>query len=140
MQRGATLVQPKFTGGDWIWTDKRFCHYEHEHQSRASLGRAHFSCFFNKGDPCHLSAIEETTLMQDKSSRVVDTNDYSLGCPSYITDLPSRQKFRAASMEYLFSNMSRALVEAADAAAEEVFHYKDVPRDQLITIHVRCAV
>lgn len=76
-------------------------------------------------------------MQLNKHSRVPDTNDFAEGCPKYITDMSSRQRFRAAAMEFLFSNVSAGLVREADAAAGEVFHYQDVPRDQLISMHVR---
>ena len=76
--------------------------------------------------------------MDDKHTHAAPGSlDSTADCPSYVTDLASRQRFRAASMEYLFSRVSRDLVEAADQAAAEVFHFRDVPRHQLITVHVR---
>ena len=135
MHRGASLVQPKYAGGDWIWNDARFCQFNH--QQRTLTGRAHFNCFFNRGDPCAVTSLQERVLMQNKQSQVPDTNDFEQGCPRYITDMASRQRFREAAMEYLFSNMSHALVQETDAAAAEVFHFKEVPREQLISVHVR---
>ena len=136
MDRGMALVQPKHSGGDWIWADSKFCHYS---GSRVTNGRAFFECYFNEGDLCSLSATAEKILMRNNQSRA-KTDNYKFtpsSCPKYVTDRASRARFRAASMEYLFCNVSRELAEAADQAAGEVFHLRDVPRDQMITLHVR---
>ena len=76
--------------------------------------------------------------MQNKDNVAITTNaDFDSDCPKYIQDMPSRQKFRAAAMEYLFSNVNKKLVQQADEAAGEVFHYKQIPRKKLIAVHVR---
>ena len=135
MQRGMTLVQSGHAGSDWIWADSKFCQYSDD---RVAHSRAPFDCYFNEGNTCKLSAEEESVLIKNKDSLSSNSNsNYTTDCPSYVTDLASRQRFRAASMEYLFSRVSRDLVEAADQAAAEVFHFRDVPRHQLITVHVR---
>lgn len=140
MDRGATLVQPKHTGGDWIWADSRFCNYTRSRE-KDTHGRAFFECYFQEGESCPLSRAQEKLLLGKKNSKA-DVSHFSLSdqlslCPKYVTDMAGRQRFRAASMEYLFSNVSRALVQAADEVAGEVFGSSGVSRDQLITVHVR---
>lgn len=135
MQRKKTLVQPGRSGGDWIWADSKFCKYT---EDRATHNRAPFDCYFNEGDMCKLSAEDEKALKEQKHTRAESGNmNFTADCPTYVTDVASRQRFRAASMEYLFSRVSRDLVEAADQAAAEVFHFKDVPRHKMISVHVR---
>ena len=128
-------MQPGRMGDDWIWTDRKFCNYT---MPRKKKPRPYFDCYFNEGGTCNLTADEEEQLLRDKTARANTSNsNFSIDCPKYITDMTSRRRFRAAAMEYLFSNLNRVLVEAADVAAGEVFHYKVIPREKLITIHVR---
>lgn len=138
MHRNMTLVQPGRTGGDWLWADTKFCKYN---GSRVTNGRPFFNCYFNEGDTCKLSAAEEKSLVQNPQTRSLAFDyDFSGTCPRYVTDTASRQRFVVAAMEYLFSHLGEDLVAAADHAAGEVFHYKDVPRHKMISVHVRCVL
>lgn len=123
------MVQPGRTGGDWIWADAKFCKYT---GSRVSNGRPFFDCYFNEGGMCNLTDVEEKFLVQTP-----ETRSFSGTCRKYVTDVSSARRFTTAAMEYLFSRLSRELMAAADHAAGEVFHYKDVPRHKMISVHVR---
>jgi hypothetical protein len=153
MHHNSSLVQPTRAGGDWLWADPSFCNYtggtardgdggRARDRDRASHPRAHFQCYFNEGATCDITAEEEAAMLRDKETRA-SFEDYSFtpsSCATYVTDMDGRARFRAASMEYLFSNVSGALVALADRAAGEVLVTErggPVPRDQLITVHVR---
>lgn len=59
------------------------------------------------------------------------------GCQSLITDMETRRAFRAAATEYLFPDLNVDLVREADMAAGETFHHTNIPRENIITVHVR---
>lgn len=115
MQRGRTLVQ---VDEQWPWNDPVFCSADEHKQP--------FSCYFSLKSECPHSANNQSAAI---------ANDYSK-CPKYIHDLKSRTAFRAAAMEYMFSNLNPALIEEARKAIADVFGQQGIPED-LITVHIR---
>lgn len=114
MQHGAALLQ---LNEQWIWNDKKFC----EAATTQPL-----QCYFNVFKKC--PGPVGHPIMPFK-------HDYDR-CPKYITDDKSRQEFRAAAMEFLFSTMNKKLVEEAETAMKEIFGKDGIPKD-LITMHLR---
>jgi hypothetical protein len=57
-------------------------------------------------------------------------------CPKYIQDDRTRQEFRRAAVEYLFSNLNPRLVKAAEAEILNVFGDYGIP-ENMITVHLR---
>lgn len=102
----------------WHWNDPALCN-EAQHKQP-------FSCYFNVHSRC-------PRTLKDKP---IDFNNDFSRCPKYITDLKSRTEFRAAAMEFLFSNLNSEIVDTARAAIVDVFGEKGIPED-LITVHVR---
>ena len=56
--------------------------------------------------------------------------------PNLIQDDRTRQIFRAAAIEYLFSNINICLIQAAEKEILTVFGDQGVPED-MITVHLR---
>jgi hypothetical protein len=117
MQTGSTLMQADMP---WIWNDKQFCASNNTVQP--------FGCYFSIQKHCPTSVPHHTKVISYE-------NDFK-NCPTYVTDIKSRQAFRAAAMEYLFSNLHPGLVELAEKSIQEVFGQPTVP-SELITVHVR---
>lgn len=116
MQVGATLLQ---LDEEWIWNDKKFC---------TPKPVQPLQCYFNVHKKCPQSKANAPAIMTFK-------HDYHR-CPKYITDDKSRQAFRAAAMEFLFSSVNKKLVDEAVTSIEKVFGKEGVPED-LITVHLR---
>ena len=117
MQMGATLLP---LNERWIWNDVEFCN-EVDHKQP-------FGCYFDIRTECPHS-------IPVKYGAVSFLNDFHL-CPKYITDLESRQKFRAAAMEYLFLNLNPAIVTEAEKVIDTVFGEEGIP-ENMITLHMR---
>eukprot|EP00981_Chlorochromonas_danica_P003423 scaffold654_cov207-Ochromonas_danica.AAC.8 len=115
MQAGETLIQSDET---WIWNDKEFCKDGNHTQP--------LSCYFNLQFHCPNAADVHPAKW---------TNGWNM-CPKYIKDMDSRQVFRSAAIEYLFSNLNPRLVQEAQNAIKEVFGSSGIPKD-MITLHVR---
>jgi len=116
MQAGETLLQ---LDEPWIWNDKSFCKEGNHTQP--------FSCYFNLQSHCPNST--------NVNHPAKWTNGWNM-CPKYIKDMDSRQVFRAAAIEYLFSNLHPRLVQEAEDAIKEVFGASGIPQD-MITLHLR---
>eukprot|EP01039_Chlorochromonas_danica_P001742 gene1742-1902_t len=116
MHVGETLLQ---LDEPWIWNDKEFCKDGNHTQP--------FSCYFNLQSHC-----PHATILNHPAKW---TNGWNM-CPKYIQDMDSRQIFRAAAIEYLFSNLNPRLVQEAQNAIKEVFGSSGIPQD-MITLHVR---
>lgn len=116
MQVGSTLLQLR---EEWIWNDKEFCKPAPAHP---------LQCYFNLKTHCPKS--------KDSNPRIIPfKNDYAR-CPKYIKDDKTRQEFRAAAMEFLFSNINKKLVKEAEDAVKTVFGKDGIP-DDMITVHLR---
>ena len=118
MQEGKTLMQ---VNQSWQWNDPAMCNATGHDEHTQPL-----SCYFNIHSHCP----------PHPDDRVVDFGNGFDRCPQFIQDLPTRTAFRAAAMEYLFSNLNPALVDEARHAIDEVFGAKGIPED-LITVHIR---
>ena len=117
MQIGATLMQ---STDKWAWNDAAFC--------KGTASAQPLSCYFNVQLEC-----PESEKVSEK--KIVWTNEYHQ-CPKYIHDMDSRQAFRAAAIEYLFSNLNPRLVEETEAAIKGVFGPEGIPQN-MITLHQR---
>lgn len=117
MQVGATLVQ---LDENWIWNDRELCQNSSYTQP---LG-----CYFGMQKHCPHSGTYHPKLIDWR-------NDFK-NCPKYIQDVPSRQNFRAAAMEYLFATLNPRLVQEANQVLSEVFGTAGIPKE-LITVHIR---
>jgi len=117
MQLGQTLLLLK---EPWIWNDREFCKEGNNTQP--------YSCYFNINKECPDS-------ISNSPKQIKSSNDLA-NCRSFIKDLASRQSFRAAAIEYLFSNLNPALVKAAEDAIGGVFGADGIP-ENLITLHLR---
>jgi len=117
MQSGTTLLQ---LNENWQWNDEKFC--------KTAPHKQPFSCYFNVRTECPHSA--------PASDQPITHNNRMTRCPKYIRDMDSRRAFRAAAMEYLFSDLNPALVDEARRSIVDVFGQEGVPED-LITMHVR---
>ena len=87
MQVGATLLQ---LDEHWIWNDAKFC---------PSSIKQPLGCYFNVEKYCPNSKVRNPRIITFK-------HDYNR-CPKYITDDKTRQEFRAAAMEFLFSKVNK---------------------------------
>jgi len=117
MQMGHTLMQ---STDKWIWNDAALCNGTHAQP---------LSCYFNVQLECPNSK-------KVSEKKIAWTNDFHRGCPKYIQDMDTRHAFRAAAMEYLFSNLNPRLIEEAEAAIEGVFGPEGIPQN-MITLHLR---
>lgn len=115
MQAGTTLLQ---LDEQWIWNDLTFCP-----DVKQPLG-----CYFNIHNHCPSSVSNHKSIISWK-------HDYSR-CPKYIQDDRTRQEFRGAAMEYLFSHVDKRLVQEAEAEIVKVFGPEGIPND-MITVHLR---
>jgi hypothetical protein len=115
--RGGTLQQ---LPDPWIWNDQQFC------RGRTSPP---LYCYFNLQNNC---VIEN----EDMEVEIVDHNNNIKNCPEWVEDDSSRQEFRAAAMEVLFSNLSLSLVHEAEDTALRLFGPNGAPED-MITVHIR---
>jgi hypothetical protein len=113
MQVGATLVQ---LDEQWIWNDLSFCP-----NVKQPLG-----CYFR---------IEKHCPGATSMGTISWKHDYNR-CPKYIQDDRTRQEFRAAAMEYLFSHLDKRLVQEAEAEIKGTFGAEGIP-DDMITVHLR---
>eukprot|EP01031_Cornospumella_fuschlensis_P027246 gene27246-32916_t len=102
----------------WAWNDKKFC-----------VGKEIpvLACYFNYANFC-----PETSGRQEIITHLNELHR----CPEYIFDMDSRLAFRAAAMEFLFSNLSFPLVNETEHAALKLFGSKGVP-ENMITVHIR---
>lgn len=116
MQLDSTLLQLE---EDWIWNEKSYC----PKGTKQPLG-----CYFNLQTHCPGSVRGGPRVISWK-------HDYSR-CPKYIKDDKTRQEFRAAAMEFLFSNMSSRLVKEAESEIKTIFGEYGIPND-MITVHLR---
>lgn len=114
-QQGATLLQQDEQA--WIWNDKHFC---------ATAPVPPLSCYFNITNHCPTGGKQQPLAEWD--------NSYSR-CPDWITDDTSRQAFRAAAMEVLFSRLSHALINDTETIARELFG--DVIPEDMLAVHIR---
>jgi hypothetical protein len=117
MQKNSTLLEQTET---WIWNDRNFCGEAYHKQPLA--------CYFNLEKHCPQSSTYPERMMSFNHS-------YDR-CPTYIQDDKTRQEFRAAAIEYLFSNLSPKIVKAADDEIVNVFGVDGVP-DNMFTVHLR---
>jgi hypothetical protein len=115
MEQGAVLQQ---LDQSWVWNDKAFCAGRH-------LQPLH--CYFNLTNLCRYVDAPQT---------IIDYKNDWHKCPTWIRDEESRQVFRAASMEFLFSRLSSDIVKAAEDAAQEIFKEAGIPKD-MMTVHIR---
>jgi hypothetical protein len=117
MQNGATLLQVE---QEWIWNDNESCPPLNYTQP--------LSCYFSQLSSCPYSLSNQV--------QVIDWLNRYDRCPAYITDLNSRQLFRAAAVEYLFSTIRPKMVKETENVAREIFGSSGIP-DNMITVHVR---
>ena len=117
MQTGSTLLQ---LDEPWIWNDRSFCKPEELNQP--------LNCYFNIQKHCPGSVAHYP-------KQIKWTNEFTK-CPKFIHDLPSRQIFRAAAIEYLFSNLNPRLIDETEQNIIDIFGSEGIPKD-LITVHVR---
>lgn len=115
MQYGQTVVQVKER---WLWNDEEFCK-DPQHQYP-------LSCYFNIRHECPNSTVEGEIGHRNKFGT----------CTKYIWDMDSRQAFRLAGTEYLFSNLSTALIAETEKAIVDVFGQDGIP-ENLISVHMR---
>ena len=121
MERGGRLV---LSDRPWVWNDDAFCTQLAGENRLPSTDP--FFCYFTIRDNCRLQTASSTPAMAQaataSSARSIShSHNYSM-CPSYITDESSRQLFRAAAVEYLFSNLRPEIVQEADGVIGEIFH------------------
>ena len=116
MQVGATLLQ---LDEHWIWNDPQYC----PKGTTQPLG-----CYFNIQQHCPKSIPNNPRIISWK-------HDYNR-CPKYIQNDQTRQEFRAAAMEYLFSNINSKIIHDANTAIHTIFGDNGIPSD-LITVHLR---
>lgn len=117
MQTGETLL---LKDESWIWNDKAFC-------QQHSTVKGPFGCYFNLQLTCPESKFSHRPIKV--------SNGYEM-CPKYIKNIDDRQAFRAAAIEYLFSNLNEKLVKETNEAIVEVFGDTGIPKN-LITLHLR---
>eukprot|EP00397_Hematodinium_sp_SG-2012_P043221 GEMP01048002.1.p1 GENE.GEMP01048002.1~~GEMP01048002.1.p1 ORF type:complete len:285 (+),score=57.85 GEMP01048002.1:405-1259(+) len=113
MEVNATLA----VVGGWIWSDNEL-RSANETASRAASSP--MACYFGTSTKCasaDLSQAEKQTWLRGH-------------CPHWIRGFA----FRAAAVEYLFSNVSPALVRRAEQTYAAVFGDRKSP---LITVHIR---
>ena len=120
MEKKATLLE---LSEGWIWNDRKFCGTGPTLPKRQPL-----SCYFNVEQHC-----PDSTTFPDKMMSYNHSYDR---CPTYIQDDRTRQDFRAAAIEYLFSNISSKLIKAAESEITTVFGDYGIP-DNMITVHLR---
>mmetsp|Transcript_31987 Transcript_31987/g.70485 ORF Transcript_31987/g.70485 Transcript_31987/m.70485 type:complete len:244 (-) Transcript_31987:552-1283(-) len=120
MQANASLLE---TEKSWVWNDNSFCKNSH-----AGLG-----CYFNK----HKYCPDSVPFPPSKAypGDIIKANRDLSSCPSLISDDASRQEWRRAAVEYLFSNVSSRLVSEVEAEIVPIFGGA-IP-DDLITVHIR---
>jgi len=102
--------------GDWYWADKTHC------TNNATLG-----CYFPLNETrCPARAIEDKIVVPVLQN-----------CPSIIKNRASKQLYRAAATEYLFSQgLSNFVLEEVANQMQQVFNQTFAPPD-LITVHIR---
>eukprot|EP00397_Hematodinium_sp_SG-2012_P041166 GEMP01045275.1.p1 GENE.GEMP01045275.1~~GEMP01045275.1.p1 ORF type:complete len:402 (+),score=105.44 GEMP01045275.1:195-1400(+) len=103
--------------GSWIWRDEELCSAK-ETTSRAAS--APLACYFEVSTKCASADL----------SQAEKQNWQPEYCPHWIRGFA----FRAAAVEYLFSNVSPALVRQAEQTYAVVFGDRKSP---LITVHIR---
>jgi hypothetical protein len=113
MQNQGRLV---VSNRSWIWNDKTFCN---NHSSTEYYNNPLY-CYFNIRNTCPPPDTSTFTFISH-------SNELSM-CPLYINDMASRQRFRAAAMEYLFARVHPDIVNEANRAAHALFspYIKDV--------------
>ena len=124
----------------WYWNDKDFCNQNISiYNDRADPKfletyvpkKSPLECYFNKKNPCH--EVERDAVV------FIPSLNKLTGCPKFVKNLNERAVFRDATIEFMFSNMSRQLVNETEVKAEELFKslgYSQIPKD-MITVHVR---
>jgi hypothetical protein len=124
----------------WYWNDREFCRQNASiYNDRAdpkfletfTPKISPLECYFNKKNPCH-------EVERDKAVFIPSLNKMT-SCPKFIKNVDERAVFRAATIEYLFSNISRRVVNESEVLAEQLFTsqgYSQIPKD-MITVHVR---
>eukprot|EP00428_Durinskia_dybowskii_P067210 CAMPEP_0170379248 /NCGR_PEP_ID=MMETSP0117_2-20130122/13240_1 /TAXON_ID=400756 /ORGANISM="Durinskia baltica, Strain CSIRO CS-38" /LENGTH=311 /DNA_ID=CAMNT_0010634671 /DNA_START=183 /DNA_END=1115 /DNA_ORIENTATION=- len=118
MEKGKTLLeQTQF----WIWNDREFC---------GNNQIQPLKCYFNLEIHC-----PESGEYPGREKFMTYYNDFP-NCPKFIQDDRTRQIFRAAAIEYLFSNINIRLIQAAEKEILTVFGDQGVPED-MITVHLR---
>lgn len=117
MQKESTLLEQT---EPWIWNDRAFCGDAYKKQP--------LTCYFNLQNHCPNTPAHPERMMSYNHS-------YDR-CPKYIQDDRTRQEFRAAAIEYLFSNINPRLVQAAEAQILNVFGDFGIP-ENMFTVHLR---
>lgn len=117
LQQGATLLQQEEQS--WIWNDKRFC--------SGTLHTQPLRCYFNITNHCPTHGAQQP---------IIDFKNDLSNCPDWISDDDSRQAFRAAAMEVLFSRLSVDLIRDAETAALQLFGPTGIPRG-IVAVHMR---
>jgi len=102
--------------GNWFWVDKTHC------TNNATVG-----CYFPLNETrCPARAIEDKIVVPVLQH-----------CPSIINDRVSKELYRAAATEYLFSQgLSNFVLEEVANQMQQVFNQTFAPPD-LITVHIR---
>jgi len=130
MEMGHTLhvklnPKPNSTRGSWIYTDLKLC-------SKAEV-RQPLACYFGPQNSCGKEYASMTRINYDPE----DPKRHNPGCPSIIDEKHiTTSKFRAASMELLFSHVDRRVISEAERLIPRVFGADGVPKN-LITVHIR---
>lgn len=118
LEKGSSLLQ---LNESWMWNDKTFCpDYPQP-----------LTCYFNVYNRCPF-----VPLHHRHHPPVISVSNALNMCPRWIQNEENRQLFRAAAMEYLFSNISDAVLIQTDHAITETFGPGGIP-DNMITIHIR---
>jgi hypothetical protein len=118
MHWGVSMNVANYT---WIWNDQEFC--------GDSIQATPFNCYFDKPNVCPPS---------DTAPHITYSNRFN-NCPKYIQNEETRAVFRASAMEYLFSHVSKRIVNETEYVATELFNLTrggSIPKD-MITVHVR---
>jgi len=120
LEKGTSLQQ---LNQSWSWNDKSLC--------PDSTYMQPLHCYFNIYNRCPFVPMNH----RHKPPVISVSNSFDM-CPRWIQDDESRQHFRAAAMEYIFSNVSDTVLNQTDHAILETFGPAGIP-ENMVTIHIR---
>jgi hypothetical protein len=116
----------------WLWMDQTLC--DSQQAERSPL-----LCYF----PSAEFLCNDRTELLLEASNVTDPRETQNWCPYLRQDKPKQVKyepkladFRAASIEYLFRQVSPLVIQEAGRQSGLIFGLNGVP-DDLITVHMR---
>lgn len=123
LEKGTSLMQINQT---WSWNDQQLCPPDSDY-------RQPLNCYFNIYNRCPFIPLHH----RHNPPVISVSNNFDM-CPHWIRDEESRQLFRAASMEYVFSNISDAVINHTDVAIAETFGPKGIQdTENMVTVHIR---